>query len=109
MAFSEIIEIMYVRLGRFINEIKQIHRPHTIKTSAQQEQIGLWSKKRKEYDFAVFVYPANMGQLRSWRTSGFNGWDPVIGFLLARTHQLLKHLKLKNAIQNGADEIDQIK
>ncbi|NLB34619.1 MAG: deoxyribose-phosphate aldolase [Elusimicrobia bacterium] len=83
---------------------------HTLlKAEATQEQIGELCEDAKRYKFAtVCVNPANV-KLASQLLSGSGvGVTTVIGFPLGATTPTVKALEARDAIANGADEIDMV-
>lgn len=83
---------------------------HTLlKPDAQQDQIEKLIEEAKSYDFAsVCVNPTWV----NFAAEGLRGSDvkvcTVIGFPLGATTPFVKAFETKNAIQNGADEIDMV-
>ena len=83
---------------------------HTLlKQDATVEQIDSLLSEAREYDFAsVCVNPFWV----SYAHSGLQGTDvkvcTVVGFPLGATTSAVKALETKEAIQNGADEIDMV-
>ena len=83
---------------------------HTLlKQDATVEQIDSLLSEAREYDFAsVCVNPCWV----SYAHSGLQGTDvkvcTVVGFPLGATTSAVKALETKEAIQNGADEIDMV-
>ena len=83
---------------------------HTLlKPDAQQDQIEKLIEEAKSYDFAsVCVNPTWV----NFAAEGLRDSDvkvcTVIGFPLGATTPFVKAFETKNAIQNGADEIDMV-
>ena len=83
---------------------------HTLlKQDATVEQIDSLLSEAREYDFAsVCVNPFWV----SYAHSGLQGTDvkvcTVVGFPLGATTSAVKAFETKEAIQNGADEIDMV-
>ena len=83
---------------------------HTLlKQDATVEQIDSLLSEAREYDFAsVCVNPSCV----SYAHSGLQGTDvkvcTVVGFPLGATTSAVKAFETKEAIQNGADEIDMV-
>ena len=83
---------------------------HTLlKQDATVEQIDSLLSEAREYDFAsVCVNPSWV----SYAHSGLQGTDvkvcTVVGFPLGATTSAVKAFETKEAIQNGADEIDMV-
>ena len=83
---------------------------HTLlKQDASQEQIDRLLSEAREYDFAsVCVNPTWVKHAKT----GLEGSDvkvcTVVGFPLGATTSAVKAFETKEAIQNGADEIDMV-
>ena len=83
---------------------------HTLlKQDASQEQIDRLLSEAREYDFAsVCVNPTWV----AYSKAGLEGSDvkvcTVVGFPLGATTSAVKAFETKEAIQNGADEIDMV-
>jgi len=83
---------------------------HTLlKQDASQEQINRLLSEAREYDFAsVCVNPTWVKHAKT----GLKGSDvkvcTVVGFPLGATTSAVKTFETKEAIQNGADEIDMV-
>jgi len=83
---------------------------HTLlKQDASQEQIDRLLSEAREYDFAsVCVNPTWVKHAKT----GLEGSDvkvcTVVGFPLGATTSAVKAFETKEAVQNGADEIDMV-
>ena len=83
---------------------------HTLlKQDASQEQIDRLLSEAREYDFAsVCVNPTWVKHAKI----GLDGSDvkvcTVVGFPLGATTSAVKAFETKEAVQNGADEIDMV-
>ena len=83
---------------------------HTLlKQDASQEQIDRLLSEAREYDFAsVCVNPTWVKHAKT----GLEGSDvkvcTVVGFPLGATTSTVKAFETKEAVQNGADEIDMV-
>ena len=83
---------------------------HTLlKQDASQEQIDCLLSEAREYDFAsVCVNPTWVKHAKT----GLEGSDvkvcTVVGFPLGATTSAVKAFETKEAVQNGADEIDMV-
>ena len=83
---------------------------HTLlKQDASKEQIDRLLSEAREYDFAsVCVNPTWVKHAKT----GLDGSDikvcTVVGFPLGATTSAVKAFETKEAVQNGADEIDMV-
>ncbi|MFH1416525.1 MAG: deoxyribose-phosphate aldolase [Elusimicrobiota bacterium] len=83
---------------------------HTsLKADATQEQIGKLCEEAKQYGFAtVCVNPSNVKLAKQLLKDSSVGVTTVVGFPLGATTPTVKAIEARDAIANGADEIDMV-
>ncbi|MBN2407521.1 MAG: deoxyribose-phosphate aldolase [Elusimicrobia bacterium] len=83
---------------------------HTnLKADATQEQIGKLCEEAKKYKFAtVCVNPTHVKMASELLKGSGVGVTTVIGFPLGATTPTVKAIEARDAIANGADEIDMV-
>jgi deoxyribose-phosphate aldolase len=90
---------------------------HTLlKPDATQEQIGKLCEEAKKYGFAtvcvnpsnVCVNPSNVKLAKHLLSGTKTGVTTVVGFPLGATTSTVKAIEARDAIANGADEIDMV-
>jgi deoxyribose-phosphate aldolase len=83
---------------------------HTLlKADATQEEIGKLCEEAKKYGFAtVCVNPTNVKVAKQLLSGTGVGVTTVAGFPLGATTPTVKAIEAKDAISNGADEVDMV-
>ncbi len=83
---------------------------HTfLKADATEEQIGKLCEEAKQYNFAtVCVNPSNVRFASQLLKDSPVGVTTVVGFPLGATTSAVKAIEARDAMANGADEIDMV-
>jgi len=83
---------------------------HTmLKANATQEEIGKLCEEARKYSFAsVCINPANVALASRLLSGSVAKVCTVIGFPLGATTPTVKAIEARDAIANGADEIDMV-
>ncbi len=83
---------------------------HTnLKADVTQEQIGKLCEEAKLYNFAtVCINPSNVSFTKKLLQGSKVGVTTVVGFPLGATTPTVKAIEARDAIANGADEIDMV-
>lgn len=96
-------------LGRAPGEFAPYIDHTLLKAEATQEQIGQLCEEARKHKFAtVCVNPVNVKMASQLLQGSGVGVTTVIGFPLGATTPTVKALEARDAIANGADEIDMV-
>jgi len=95
--------------GNVSNEVASYIDHTNLKADATQEEIGKLCEEAKKFSFAtVCVNPANVKLAKQLLSGSGVGVTTVIGFPLGATTPTVKAIEARDAIANGADEIDMV-
>jgi len=110
-----IIEAGATRIGakpgieRVDSQIARMIDHTLLKPDATQEQIGKLCEEAKKFHFAtVCVNPANVSLAAKLLKGSDVGVAVVVGFPLGATTSIIKAMEARDAIANGATEIDMV-
>lgn len=95
--------------GKVSSDVAKLIDHTNLKADVTQEEIGKLCEEAKKYGFAtVCINPSNVKLAKQLLKGSSVGVTTVIGFPLGSNTPTVKAIEARDAIANGADEIDMV-